>query len=211
MARPTSNQRRHTGIRPAVFWVGVGVAFGAGVLVGMVWMAFKSADIPVKGGSHEHRQADIVPDAMMNAVTEMTKRHPDRPEGWIQLGNLHFDHDQPTEAIAAYEKALSLDPQNADVWTDLGVMYRRSGQPRRAVEAFDRAVSENPAHVMSRFNKGIVLMHDLADTEAALATWEELLSVDPLFTAPDGQPLDNIVKHYRDHAPRSAENRKQGG
>lgn len=188
-----------SGIRKSTFQIGLIIAFGAGFLSGMVWMAYRSAEIPGGGAPHQHAAApeDIAP--MIEAAKKMAENQPDRPEGWIQLGNLYFDHDRANDAIDAYEKALSLDPENADVWTDLGVMFRRSGQPRKAVAAFDRAVSENPAHTLARFNKGIVLMHDLEDGEAALAAWEELLTVDPLFTAPNGQPLEDIINHYRNH------------
>ena len=117
----------------------------------------------------------------------------------MQLGNLYFDNDQAEKAVVAYEKALAIDPNNANILTDLGVMYRRSGQPQQAVAAFDRAISVDPAHETARFNKGVVLMHDLNDTAGAVSVWKELADVNPVFTAPNGQTLDELIQHYSKH------------
>jgi tetratricopeptide (TPR) repeat protein len=93
----------------------------------------------------------------------------------------------------AYKKSLELNPQNADVWTDMGVMYRRNGQPAEAIKAFDKAIEINPRHEISRFNKGIVLLHDLNDQENAIRAWEELLKINPIAMAPTGQSVDQLV------------------
>ena len=80
----------------------------------------------------------------------------------------------------------------------LGIMYRRSGQPQKAIEAFDRAIATDPKHENSRFNKGIVLMHDLNDREGAIAAWEELVEVNPNALTPNGsQPLKEMINRVR--------------
>jgi tetratricopeptide (TPR) repeat protein len=102
------------------------------------------------------------------------------------------------QAIDAYKKSLELNPNNADVLTDLGIMYRRSGQPREAIVKFDKAISINPKHETARFNKGIVLMHDLGDREGAIQAWEDLLEINPVAMAGNNQSVDQMVKHYKD-------------
>ena len=117
---------------------------------------------------------------------------------WIQLGHVYFDTDQHQKAIDAYLKALELDPINADVLTDLGIMYRRSGQPQKAIESFDRAAAIDPKHEPARFNKGIVLMHDLNDQNGAIKAWEDLLEINPLAMAGNNQSVDQLIKHYKE-------------
>jgi tetratricopeptide (TPR) repeat protein len=108
--------------------------------------------------------------------------------------------DRFDDAIAAYEKALALDPENANVWTDLGVMYRRQGDPKKAVNAFDQAIGIDPQHEISRFNKGIVLFHDIKDEKGALDAWESLLAVNPDAKSPSGQTVRSLVDHIKtDH------------
>ena len=131
-----------------------------------------------------------------NAIAALEREvaaNPSNVAAWINLGNNYFDADQYEKSIQAYKKALALTPNNADVWTDLGVMYRRSGRPQEALKAFDKAIEVDPKHESSRFNKGIVLMHDLNDIKGAIAAWEELLQVNPVAVAPTGQSVDQMV------------------
>ena len=127
------------------------------------------------------------------ALEREVAANPTNVAAWISLGNNYFDTDQYEKSIQAYKKALELAPDNANVWTDLGVMYRRSGRPQEAVKAFDKAMEVDPKHETSRFNKGIVLMHDLNDIEGAIVAWESLLKINPVAVAPNGQSVDQMV------------------
>lgn len=117
-------------------------------------------------------------EAISNLEAEVTA-NPDSVEAWTRLGHLYYDTDQVKNAIKAYTKSLELQPGNADVWTDQGVMYRRDKQPQKAIESFERAYTLQADHAPSRLNKGIVLLYDLNKPEEAIATWEELLAINP--------------------------------
>jgi tetratricopeptide (TPR) repeat protein len=136
---------------------------------------------------------------MLEALKAKVRQNPNDVASWIQLGHLNFDRNAVPEAIDAYEKALALDPNNAPVHTDLGIMYRRAGRPEDAVQEFDRAIAIDPKLENPRFNKGVVLLHDLNDREGALRAWEELVKINPLAMAPDGQSVDELITHYREH------------
>ncbi len=97
----------------------------------------------------------------------------------MELGNLYFDTDQPKEAIDAYSHYLAIKPDNADVRTDMGIMYRKLGQFDKAIEEFRKAAQSDPKHVNSRYNIGLVLLHDKQDIQGAVKAWEEYLKVDP--------------------------------
>ncbi len=131
------------------------------------------------------------------ALVEATKTTPDNVQAWTQLGHLYFDTGKHEKAIEAYEKSLALDSSRPDVWTDMGVMYRRTGQPQKAIESFDRALSINSGHEVALFNKGVVLMHDLNDIEAAIASWEALVKINPNAKAPNGQLIRDMVTATR--------------
>ncbi len=123
-----------------------------------------------------------------------TSRNPNSLEAWIALGHLYFDSSNHVEAIRAYNRALELNPKDANVWTDLGVMYRRNGQPTKAVECFDKASTVDPRHETARFNKGIVLLHDLNQKSQAIRAWQELLKVNPNAKAPTGKPVRLMIE-----------------
>ncbi|MGW8193779.1 MAG: tetratricopeptide repeat protein [Desulforhopalus sp.] len=135
--------------------------------------------------------------AILNLEAEVTA-NPDNFQNWVRLGHLYFDTSQPEKAIGAYTKALELHSGDANLLTDLGVMYRRAKQPEKAIEQFDLAIKKDPTHVPSRFNKGIVLMYDLGDPEGAIASWEEVLKIDPQAKTSSGETISDIIKQVKE-------------
>jgi cytochrome c-type biogenesis protein CcmH/NrfG len=117
--------------------------------------------------------------SQIQTLKEIVKKDPKNLAAWVELGNLYFDTDQPKEAIEAYGRYLALKPDNPDVRTDRGIMYRKLGQFDKAIEEFRKAAQSDPKHANSRYNIGIVLLHDKEDIKEAIKAWEEYLEVDP--------------------------------
>ena len=149
--------------------------------------------------THQHTQQPQQgdKDGMLAALKDEVERNPDNAGAWVQLGHMYFDRDENKKAIDAYEKSLELSPDNTNVLTDLGIMYRRSGNPKKAVELFDRVTQLDPKQENARFNKGIVLLHDLKDEEGAIEAWEGLLEINPVAMAPNGQSVDELIQQYK--------------
>ncbi len=169
-----------------------------GFISGVAFGIYKSGTIADPHQSTAPAAMDEKRQQEIDALKAQTGKNPQDVSAWIALGHQYFDANLPEEAISAYEKALSMDPENANVWTDLGVMYRRSGNLEKALDAFDRAMNIDPTHEISRFNKGIVLFHDLKDEKGALAAWESLLAINPNAKSPSGQTLQEMVDHIKD-------------
>lgn len=176
----------------------VALAFVAGILAGVMLTLYKTGDSP-PGDPHQHAEQKTPRDLsdQIAGLEFKTSQNPGDIAAWIQLGNLCFDADLPEKSIAAYDKALAINPNNADVLTDQGVMYRKAGKYDNAIQCFDKAVAVNPKHEIARFNKGIVLMHDLNNPQGAIQAWEELLAVNPLAMAPNGQSIDEMLKKIK--------------
>jgi cytochrome c-type biogenesis protein CcmH/NrfG len=117
--------------------------------------------------------------AKIGALKDIVNKDPKNLSAWVELGNIYFDTNQPKEAIDAYSHYLAIKPDNPDVRTDLGIMYRKIGDFDRAVQEFQRAAREDPKHVNSRYNMGLVLLHDKHDIKGAVQAWEDYLKVDP--------------------------------
>jgi tetratricopeptide (TPR) repeat protein len=115
----------------------------------------------------------------IQALKDIVKKDPKNLPAWVELGNLYFDSDQPKEAIEAYNQYLAIKPDNPDVRTDLGIMYRKLGDFDKAIEEFKKAAQSDPKHINSRYNLGLVLLHDKQDMKGAINAWEEYLKVDP--------------------------------
>jgi len=115
----------------------------------------------------------------IQTLKEIVTKDPRNLPAWVELGNLYFDSHQPKEAIEAYSQYLKVKPDNPDVRTDMGIMYRELRQFDRAIEEFKKAAQSDPKHINSRYNIGLVLLHDKQDIKGAIKAWEEYLKVDP--------------------------------
>ena len=179
------------------------VAIIVGFLGGVVFSAYNSSpglNVPAGGLSGQASQEQNISNKLTPEINDLEKElslNPENIETLIRLGNLYFDTDQHGKAIMAYNKALELNPGNPNVLTDLGVMYRRKGQPLEAIKAFDKAIKIDPRHEASRFNKGVVLLHDLNDSEGAIRAWEELVEVNPFAKAQGGGLVVELIEKIK--------------
>jgi hypothetical protein len=172
------------------------IALMAGFFGGFIFGVYKGgASLPTGAGVGSPPDAGRA--GMLAKLEERVRSNPNDTEAWIQIGHINFDNQQHEQAIEAYERALALEPNNAPVLTDLGVMYRRTKKPREAIKRFDQAIAADPKLEQPRFNKGIVLLHDLEDREGAIEAWEGLLAVNPLAKAPNGQTVDEMVTKFK--------------
>lgn len=175
-----------------------------GFLGGIVFSIYKSpatAPAPASAPTQQTQQQQGPSQQLATKILALERElaaNPNNESALIELGHAYFDTDQPPKAIAAYTKALAINPDNANVWTDLGVMYRRNKQPDKAIEAFERAISIEPNQEQARFNKGVVLMYDLKDPEAALKIWEELVSINPMAKAPNNVPVADVIVQIKE-------------
>ena len=177
------------------------VGFLGGVMLGI----YKTGPSGQSPTAAPVQQTNIPPSnaELLNEIAMLEREvaaNPSNVDAWIGLGNNYFDTQQYEKSIQAYKKSLELKPDNANVWTDMGIMYRRSGRPEEAVKAFDKAIEVDPKHQMSRYNKGIVLMHDLNDIKGAIAAWEGLLQINPVAVTPSGQSVDQMVMRLKQQA-----------
>lgn len=119
----------------------------------------------------------------IESLKALLKEHPESLTGWIQLGNYSMDAGLFKDAIVAYEKALSLDPNNVDVRVDLGTCYRETGNPKRAIEEYQKALKIKPDHQNALKNSAVVYSYDLKDKRSAIEMLEKYLKFYP--EAPD--------------------------
>src|ERR1051326_1485218 len=64
-----------------------------------------------------------------------------RAEALKEQGNTYYDHGDYQQAIAAYQNALKLDPNDADVYNNLGAAYFNLNKATEATAAFQKSIS----------------------------------------------------------------------
>ena len=177
-----------------------GICLAIGFFGGVIFSMYKTGgNLPRQAMPPQANPGPEDRSQELDDLVKETAQHPENVTAWIKLGNLYFDTNRFDKSIWAYKKALELKPDNPNVLTDMGVMYRRKGQPEEAVKAFDDAIKVDPKYEVSRFNKGIVLLHDLNKPEEALRAWEELLQVNPFAMTPNGKSVDELVTIYKNN------------
>jgi Flp pilus assembly protein TadD len=77
------------------------------------------------------------------------------------LNNLGFEYDtrgRVGEAIAEYEKALSIKPHFADPYNNLGFIYYGKGRVDDAISAYKKALAEKPRYAEAHNNLGAAFL-----------------------------------------------------
>jgi len=133
----------------------------------------KKKQPPSPGGGEEPIRLDALGE--IENYKEILRKDPNNLQALIGIGNLYFDTNQDLLAIGNYQKALAIEPSNGNVRTDMAICYRRTGNPDRAIEELKKAISTNPRHAQSRYNLGVILIHDKNDVEGGVKAWEALL------------------------------------
>ena len=205
------------------FYISLLISLTLGFLMGTAYTSFKLADSVLPGmrqmppgmmdkapkgmpASEKTDDADQNPDMAAMAAPQIKelqavlKDHPDNAQAWVKLGNAFFDLDRFKDAIDAYEKSLSIEPNHPHVLTDLGVMYRRNEEPQKALDAFSRAVAIQPDFEIAWFNKGVVYMHDLNDIPKAIEAWQELIKINPVARTSGGTLISELIETLKKQA-----------
>jgi DNA-directed RNA polymerase subunit alpha len=84
----------------------------------------------------------------------------------------------PTEVVALYERAVSIDPKHAGALFGLAMENDRNGNDEIAIDLYERSVAKYPAHLGSLLNLGI-LYEDRAQYERAYGCYQRILDVFP--------------------------------
>ena len=82
-------------------------------------------------------------------------------EIWFNRGVDFSNLGKNQEALQAFDKALSIDPNNASVWYNKGIALSKLGLIQDSLDAFNKALSIDPnnANASIWYNKGITLRH----------------------------------------------------
>ena len=108
------------------------------------------------------------------------KDNPDDGEGWVLLARTYRATENFAEAAKAYDRALSLVPENADLLAEAAESKGLSSEPRtlqgEPLKLIERALQLEPENQNGLFLKGLALAQ-ADDPAAAEATWNKLIGL----------------------------------
>jgi tetratricopeptide (TPR) repeat protein len=99
-------------------------------------------------------------------------------EQWMEEGNRFRDLKQYSEALAAYDEALRLDPKDAFAYSNKGYVLDELKQYEEGLAACEQAIRLNPKDAAAYTNKGWAL-DEFRRYEEALAAYEQAIRLDP--------------------------------
>lgn len=98
---------------------------------------------------------------------------------WFQRGlDLEETGAPPEQAVAAYEKALELNPLAAGALVNLGTIEYRRNRFKEAERYYRKAIEVDPKYSLAQFNLGN-LFDEMGDTRRAFEYYEKALRLDP--------------------------------
>jgi len=98
------------------------------------------------------------------------------PQDHYQRGNAENRLGRWQPALAAYDRAIALDPQFAYAHCNRGAVLERLGRWDDALASYDRALALTPDDVLTHYNRGSVLKQ-LGRFEEALTSYDRAISL----------------------------------
>lgn len=131
---------------------------------------------------------------------EAVNQNPNDYNSLVKLGNVYYDGKQYPSAIAYYERALAIHPENPDVRTDMGTAYWYNGNADKAIEAMQTSLKYRPGHPQTLFNLGWVRWQGKADPKGAVEAWQQLLKANPDY--PQKEQVEQYIAKAKEHAAK---------
>jgi len=107
------------------------------------------------------------------------------------LGYIYASRGMTDEAIAEYEKALSIDEKQVGDWKQLANLFIKNDQQDDAINAYEKVVDLNPKDQEAQRTLS-KLYKSTGDADAAINRMEEVKKLDPKNT----ENLFNLGKEY---------------
>lgn len=104
---------------------------------------------------------------------------PEDAQVQAELGLAFYDLGQFEASIEALQRARTLSPDDADIVSHLALSQLRQDRVDDALETLQEAAELDPSHVMSRFNRAVILLFAKHDADGADAALDEAAALAP--------------------------------
>jgi tetratricopeptide (TPR) repeat protein len=102
--------------------------------------------------------------------------------GWYDQGTALIKNKSYTDAVAAFDRAISSEPSYFEAWNGKADALNRAGNFTEALAASDRQIGLKPDYVQGWINRGYIL-YNLGRYDEELNAYETAITLDP--TSPD--------------------------
>jgi tetratricopeptide (TPR) repeat protein len=97
---------------------------------------------------------------------------------WHEKGLIHAMGKEYEQAIASYDQALEIKPDDHEAWYNRGIALGNLGRYEEAIASYDRALEIKPDYHEAWYNRGNAL-DNLGRYEEAIASYDRALEFKP--------------------------------
>jgi len=110
-------------------------------VVGVQWIqtAQKESDYLVRQAQEKAMEGDHF--TAVKYLKEAIEKYPRNANAHMLLGNCQDCMDKVDDAIASYDKALQMDPDNAEVWFNKGMTLKKKGQITESTQCIEKCIN----------------------------------------------------------------------
>ncbi len=140
----------------------------------------------------------------IGAARREAVRAPDDVDKVVDLGALCYAHDLPRGAVACFQHAAKLAPQDLTWWYDLGLACERAGETPQAIAAYEKVLALKDDFRLARTRLAALLLEK--DPARAVKMLQSVLQSDPddpiahaglgLRALAEGK-IDEAAQHFR--------------
>ncbi len=128
-----------------------------------------------------HEALRLMPnDPNWSQLQELAQAHGKTKQEWFKQGNAHHASKEYEKAIADYDRAIALDPNDANAYHNRGLAYRNINEYHKAIADYDRAIALDPDYRNAYHNRGLTY-YNLNEYQKAIADYDRAIALDPNF------------------------------
>src|SRR6204780_1910066 len=129
--------------------------------------------------------AQITSSANISSLGETIKNNPDNPQAYNMRGSVLGEAGKTEEALADFNKAISLDPNYGQAFANRGLVYRKTRRLDQAIDDYNRALALDTNYAPAYLGRSMVYKARQQEAEA-LEDFNKAISLYP----------DNAEAHY---------------
>ena len=88
---------------------------------------------------------------------QLTRDYPSYLGPQVNLAIVYRRENRPSDARAALDRVLAVDPKHAVANNELGILLRETGKFEEAERAYRRALETDPSYALAHYNLGVLL------------------------------------------------------
>src|SRR5271156_6865412 len=92
----------------------------------------------------------------LTSLSAVVEKHPDDPQAYNVRGSVLAEAGQTEQALADFNKAISLDANYAQAYANRALLYRQSGKLELALADYNKALAIDNSYAPAFLGRGII-------------------------------------------------------